>query len=205
MTKTAAATNTKAKAATKTAPADERKHERSVAPAAAIWMNPTSLKPWKDNPRSNDGEPVKRVAASIKRFGFGEPIVARSANHEIIAGHTRWKAALQLRLGQVPVRLLDLSEHEAHLLALADNRLGELAEWNASLGDLLAALQGADAFVAGWTQADMDQMTAELSKAVKQVEVEAPRLDRPGETGEHMERSFICPKCGYDSKSPPAK
>ncbi len=66
---------------------------------AAEWVAIDALRPWKDNPRKNDGEPVRKVAESIQRFGFGAPILARRENGEIIAGHTRWKAAKKLSDG----------------------------------------------------------------------------------------------------------
>ena len=126
---------------------------------AAEMVNPATLKAWLRNPRKNDGEPVERVAASIKRFGFAAPIVARLETREIIAGHTRWKAALKLGLVQVPVRFLDLSENEAHLLALADNRLGELAEWDTpELHALLASYDLGDQQIAGWSEKDLREL-----------------------------------------------
>ena len=97
---------------------------------AAVWVNTSELVPWEDNPRKNDGTPVRKVAESIKRFGFGAPILARTADRMVIAGHTRLKAAIQLGLDRVPVRFLDLDPAEARLLALADNRFGELAQWD---------------------------------------------------------------------------
>jgi DNA modification methylase len=130
-----------------------------VAHAAAEMVAPNSLKPWADNPRKNDGEPVEKVAESIKRFGFAAPIVARRATREIIAGHTRWKAAMKLQLEAVPVRFLDLSERESRLLALADNRLGELAEWDTpDLHALLASYDLGDQMVAGWNEKDMREL-----------------------------------------------
>ena len=69
------------------------------------------------------------MAKSIKRFGFGAPIVARRADDEVIAGHTRLAAAVALGLTKVPVRFLDLDPADAHLLALADNKLNEHASW----------------------------------------------------------------------------
>jgi hypothetical protein len=91
--------------------------------------------PWVDNPRAND-KAVAQVAKSIKRFGFGAPVLARRANGAVIAGHTRLKAAIRLGLKKVPVRYLDLDPADAHLLALADNKVGELADWD---NDKLAA------------------------------------------------------------------
>jgi site-specific DNA-methyltransferase (adenine-specific) len=102
------------------------------------------LRPWMKNPRRND-RAVHEVAASIKRFGFGAPIIARRENMQIIAGHTRLKAAIELGLTEVPVRLLDLSESDAKRLSLADNRLGEIAEWDREmLDDLLIELREED-------------------------------------------------------------
>jgi ParB-like chromosome segregation protein Spo0J len=104
--------------------------------AAAEWVPVEDLKPWVDNPRVND-KAVAQVAKSIKRFGFGAPVLARRANGELIAGHTRLKAAIRLGLKRVPVRYLDLDPADAHLLALADNKVGELADWD---DDKLAAI-----------------------------------------------------------------
>lgn len=133
-------------------------------PIAAEMVHPATLKAWLRNPRKNDGEPVERVAASIKRFGFAAPIVARLETREIIAGHTRWKAALKLGLVQVPVRFLDLSETEAHLLALADNRLGELAEWDTpELHALLASYDLDDQLIAGWSEKDLRELEDAMS------------------------------------------
>lgn len=120
------------------------------------------MRAWPANPRKNDGLPVDKVAESIERFGFAAPIVARRETGEIIAGHTRWKAAQKLGLDRVPVRYLDITEQEAHLLALADNKLGELAQWDdAQLQEILADFSAEDALLAGWDQAELDKLTGE--------------------------------------------
>ena len=149
-----------------------------VAPAAVAEMvDPATLKPWPDNPRINEGEPVEKVAESIKRFGFAAPIVARRENNEIIAGHTRWKAAMKLKLPQVPVRFLDLPEREAHLLALADNRLGELAEWDTpDLHALLASYDLGDQMIAGWGERDMRELERAALGDAELDDDEAPEL-----------------------------
>ena len=119
----------KTKAATPEAPVVAGPSKAEKAKAAAIFLDPALLVPWDQNPRVND-EVVEGLAKSIEEFGFGAPIVARLANNMIIAGHTRWKAAAKLGLKEVPVRFLDVSEAQAKALALADNRLGEEAEWD---------------------------------------------------------------------------
>lgn len=131
--------------------------------AAAVWVPIDELHVWKDNPRKNDGAPVKKVADSIHRFGFASPIIARR-NGEIIAGHTRYKAAKQLKLDRVPVRYMDLDPAEAHLLALADNKLNEFAEWNdAQVATILSDFGLPDADLAGWTSAELDKIASALA------------------------------------------
>jgi hypothetical protein len=110
---------------------------------AAVWVALDALHEWGENPRRN-AKAVPEVARSIKRFGFGAPILARR-NGEIIAGHTRWQAARSLGLDRVPVRYLDLDPAEAHVLALADNKLGEIAEWDdARLAAIVAQARADD-------------------------------------------------------------
>jgi hypothetical protein len=135
--------------------------------AAAEWCDPKSLKPWDKNPRKND-DAVKQVADSIRRFGFSAPIVARKENREIIAGHTRWKAARLLGLAKVPVRMLDISEHDAHLLALADNKLEEIADWDdAAVAHLLSTASFGDAMLAGWSGDELGKMADAIIGAPK--------------------------------------
>ena len=61
--------------------------------------------PYKNNPRKNDGA-VDAVAESIRQYGFLVPLVI-SADHEIITGHTRFKAAKKLGLASVPCVIAD--------------------------------------------------------------------------------------------------
>ncbi len=134
--------------------------------AAAEWVHPDALTPWPDNPRKITPEAVRAVIASITRFGFAAPIVARRDGGEIIAGHTRYQAARELGLVLVPVRYLDLSADEARKLALADNRLGELVEWEMpGLHALLTACDEATAELLGWSPGQLADMTAALEPA----------------------------------------
>lgn len=129
---------------------------------AAEWVDTMSLKPWGDNPRQNN-DAVKPVMESIKRFGFAAPIVARAADREIIAGHTRWRAAQALGLPRVPVRFVDLDPADAHLLALADNKLNEKAEWDdAAVARILSEFSLDDAALAGWDQKELDALADSL-------------------------------------------
>lgn len=91
------------------------------------------VKPYENNPRDNDGA-VEATANSIKEFGWQQPIVV-DKDMVIIAGHTRLKAAKQLGLKHVPIVVADLSEEQAKAYRLADNKTGELADWDMGLLD----------------------------------------------------------------------
>lgn len=132
---------------------------------AAVMVPVAALRPWVKNPRKNDPA-VDSVAASIKRFGFGAPIVARLEDGEVIAGHTRLKAAIRLGLASVPVRYLDLSPEEARAYALADNKLGEAAEWDTvALVDVIRELgaSGTPLEGLGWGGEDLDKMLGRMA------------------------------------------
>jgi ParB-like chromosome segregation protein Spo0J len=130
----------------------------------------STLKPWAGNPRKNKAA-IKSVAASIRRFGFGAPILARRADREIIAGHTRALAAESLGIESVPVRFLDLDPADAHLLALADNKLGELAEWDsAAVASVLSDYSLDDAAFAGFGSEELEKLGDDALDA-------APQLD----------------------------
>ena len=90
------------------------------------------IRPYARNPRKND-EAVKNVAASIREFGFLVPLVI-DANHEIVAGHTRYKAAKSLGMKTVPCVIADeLTEDQIKAFRLADNKVGEMAAWDMDL------------------------------------------------------------------------
>jgi hypothetical protein len=118
-----------------------RKKAKQEPEVAAEWVEVGKLVPWDQNPRVND-HVVAKLAASIKEFGWAEVIVARKANGMVISGHTRLKAAHKLGLPKVPVRWLDIDDRAARQLALASNKLGELAVWDDDkLAAILAELQ----------------------------------------------------------------
>jgi DNA modification methylase len=150
--------------------------------AAATWEAIDSLTPWDKNPRKND-HAVQTVADSIRRFGFGSPILARAADRVVIGGHTRLKAAQKLGLDKVPVRFLDLDPAEAAALALADNKLGELAEWDdEAVAEILGELeqQGTPIDGLGW---DDDALKALLGDGIEAAPPsdDAPEIDEEGE------------------------
>ena len=92
------------------------------------------LIPYSNNPKEHPDEQVKKIASSIKNYGWDQPIVV-DGDGEIIKGHGRLQAAETLGLEEVPVIWReDLSDAEAKAARIADNKTAESA-WN---DDLLA-------------------------------------------------------------------
>lgn len=87
------------------------------------------LQPYDNNPRQND-RAVPAVAESLKEFGWQQPIVI-DRDGVIIAGHTRYKAALALGLETAPCKYADeLTPEQIEAYRLADNKTAELADWD---------------------------------------------------------------------------
>jgi DNA modification methylase len=102
------------------------------------------LQPYPGNPRINDAA-VDAVARSIQEFGWRVPIVVDD-DAVILAGHTRLKAALKLKLSEVPVHVArGLTPEQARAFRIADNQTTAIAEWDEDklIAELLA-LQATD-------------------------------------------------------------
>ena len=81
----------------------------------------SEIKPYEKNPRKNE-KAVEIVARSIKEFGFKVPIIL-DKNNEIIAGHTRLKAAIKLEIKEVPIiRANDLNEEQVKTFRIMENK-----------------------------------------------------------------------------------
>jgi hypothetical protein len=161
--------------------------------AAAVWCLIDDLTPWEDNPRVNDAA-VEHVRESIKRFGFASPIVARKADGMVIAGHTRLRAATELGLDRVPVRFLDLDPADARMLALADNRIGEVADWDDDLlrkvMEDLANEPDLDLSVLGWDEDELSALMGEDPEGSEEVytaKVESPIYEPTGDCPEEAD------------------
>jgi ParB-like chromosome segregation protein Spo0J len=110
-----------------------------------VEMRPVAtIRPYENNPRQNDTA-VDAVAASIKEYGFRQPVVVDEQS-VIIVGHTRYKAALKLGLAEVPVHVaIGLSPAQANAYRIADNQTATLSQWDHELLSLeLAELQKMD-------------------------------------------------------------
>lgn len=122
-----------------------------------------SVIPYAKNPRNNK-EAVSKVAASLKEFGFRQPIVV-DAEMVVIAGHTRLAASYKIGLKQVPIHIAtDLTENQIKAYRIADNRVSQEAKWDEDLlaielGDL--KLEDYDLTLTGFDDNELDALLAE--------------------------------------------
>ena len=133
------------------------------------------LRPYENNPRNNE-QAVEAVANSIKEFGFKVPIVA-TIDGEIVNGHTRFKAAKFLKLKTVPVLIADdLTEEQIKAFRLADNKTGELADWDVELlYSELDELTGFDMTMFGFEDIDfsLDDFEEDEKKTGEEVDIDS--------------------------------
>jgi hypothetical protein len=131
-------------------------------------VSPYSLKPYRGNARTHSRKQRRAVAASIKRFGFTNPVLA-TMNDEIAAGHLRVEVAKELGLSTIPViRIEHLSPTELRAYILADNQLALKAGWDKELLaiELRSLIDvGFDIEIAGFEAPEVDFILDGISDA----------------------------------------
>jgi hypothetical protein len=144
------------------------------------------LLPYAKNSRTHSEEQIAQIAASIKAFGFTNPILVGD-DGVIVAGHGRLSAARKLGLKQVPVIVLDhLSDTERKALVIADNKLALNAGWNLDMLALeIADLKDSD-FNIDLLGFNEEELTEILDVDLEQdnpytKKVEAPTYEPSGE------------------------
>lgn len=152
-----------------------------------VYKKLEDLKPYENNPRYND-EAVQYVAKSIEDFGFKVPLVI-DKNNTIVAGHTRYKASLELGLKEVPCIIADdLDEEQLKAFRLVDNKVSEKASWNYDLLDEELKDLDIDLSVYGLDNLDLD-LDIKDSDFIQGTEVTLSK-----------EKEIVCPNCGEKIK-----
>ncbi|MEO0938800.1 MAG: DNA methyltransferase [Pseudomonadota bacterium] len=150
-----------------------------------IMRRPDSLRRYQRNARKHPPQQIALIKSSMVSFGFMNPMLL-DRNDEIIAGHGRLEAALELGLEVVPtVQASHLSESQVRAYRLADNKIAEKSEWDEGLLQIeLSALVDLDA--AGELDFDIGAIgfeTAELDLLIDQPdateEAEVAPLPKP--------------------------
>lgn len=150
------------------------------------------LIPYARNSRTHSDAQVTKLAASIREFGFLNPIIVDGQNG-IIAGHGRVMAAQKLGLDTLPcIEAAHLTEAQRRAYVIADNRMALDAGWDdellkVELKDLDAV--GFDLTLTGFELGELSNMFLEDSPA-----------DAPDDFSEvdETDMAHICPKCGFE-------
>ena len=164
-------------------------------PLSVVYKATESLTPDPRNARTHPKRQIEQIVASIRAFGFTNPILADPEGN-LIAGHGRLRAAKEMGLAEVPViELAGLSEPQKKALRLVDNKIALNAGWDVEilkleLADLSLPEIDIDLALTGFSPGEIDVVLAhsadpddELIPAVP----ESPRV-RPGDIwqlGEH--------------------
>lgn len=165
----------------------------------------SEVKPYWRNPRNNEGG-VAAVKQSIREYGFNVPLVIDTAN-TIIAGHTRYKALMQLGVDEVPCVVLDIGQEKAKEYRIADNKTSELSGWD--LANLIPELRELDTerMDAFFPDEDLDKL---VDDSVGLGSYSPPTQEQIDERGAALETDFedknrkdlagyvelACPECG---------
>ena len=155
------------------------------------YVKPSALKQYKNNAREHHEADVNAIAASIKEFGFKDPIGVW--HDEIVEGHGRLLAAMQLKLKKVPIiRLDDLTDEQRKAYALAHNKTAELSNWNFDILDSeLKELADIDMSQFGFNL-DAVEEPAEVSEDNYEESDDTPKRTQLGDIFELGGHRLIC-------------
>jgi ParB-like chromosome segregation protein Spo0J len=171
------------------------KKSKSVDRAEALslqiqYLPIDTLIPYERNPRTHSEEQIVQIAASIREFGFTNPILIDS-KQGIIAGHGRLAAARELGLDKVPcIDLSHLTEEQKRAYVIADNKLALNGGWNEDL--LRLELTDLKELGANLELTGFDPM--ELADIMLGKDVEFKEYD---ESAADDVQLATCPKCGH--------
>jgi hypothetical protein len=156
--------------------------------------NVDKLIPYINNSRKHSDQQVAQIAASIKEFGWTNPILVDGDNG-LIAGHGRLLAARKLGMNTVPViELAHLTENQKKALIIADNKLALNADWDNEILKLELNELEANEFnldILGFN-------TQELSLFMNDINFDAATEDDQGKLDELDPKWIDCPHCGKE-------
>ena len=149
------------------------------------WIPIGALRPNPRNPRTHSKKQIKQIAASIRKFGFLNPVLVDDANM-VLAGHGRLEAAKLENLTHVPIIRFDhLTEVQKRAYLIADNKIAEQAGWDREtlaieLGELIDLLpaEGFDVSLTGFEAPEIDLLLADMAQSRWDSEDIPPPLPR---------------------------
>ena len=151
------------------------------------------LIPYARNSRTHSAEQVAQIAASIREFGWTNPVLIDGENG-IIAGHGRVLAAHKLGETQVPtIELSHMSDTQKRAYIIADNKLALNAGWDSEM----LALEIEDLKEAGF-DLSLTGFTIDDINALKTPDFDAATEDDQGKLDQLEPKWIACPHCGKE-------
>jgi hypothetical protein len=160
-----------------------KNHADTTGTPRIEWMPIGVLRPNPRNARTHSPKQVRQIAASIRKFGFLNPVLVDDANM-VLAGHGRLEAARLEGLDQVPVvRFGHLTGVQKRAYLVADNKIAEQAGWDRQmlaieLGELIDLLptEGFDVSLTGFEAPEIDLLLADMAPSKPKPEDILPAL-----------------------------
>ena len=160
-----------------------------------VYLKPTELKPYVGNARQHSPTDIEAIKASIRKFGFSDPIGIWGDDNVIVEGHGRQIAAIEMGLEEVPcIRLDHMTDDQRKAYALAHNKTAELSSWDfLQLEEELAALeiQGFDMSEFGFDETAQPELDSFFSAAPETQSSSHDSADEQSHEGQVQ-----CPHCG---------
>ena len=148
------------------------------------YLSPTELKPYANNAKLHPAEQVEQIKKSIEEFGFNDPIAVWK-DDEVIEGHGRLIAALEMGLESVPVIRLDrLTDEQRRAYILVHNKLTMNSGFENLILDMeLSDIDGIDMTEFGFEDIEFNE------EALKDMFADADEEEKPP-------KKVQCPHCG---------
>jgi ParB-like chromosome segregation protein Spo0J len=154
----------------------------------------TELIPYVNNSRTHSDTQVAQIAASIKEFGWTNPILVDGTNG-IIAGHGRLLAARKLGYKEVPtIELAGLSENQKKAYIIADNKLALNAGWD----DDLLKIELQELLSEGFAMDILGFDSEEINKLLDEPDFQPATEEEQGKLDELDPKWIACPHCGKE-------
>jgi len=152
------------------------------------------LIPYVNNSRKHSDEQVAQISASIKEFGWTNPILIDGTN-SIIAGHGRLMAARKLKMDEVPtIEISHLTDTQRKALVIADNKLALNADWD----NTLLTIELDDLLKDGFAIDILGFNEQEIKTIMQEVNFDAGSEEDQGKLDQLDPKWICCPNCGKE-------
>jgi DNA modification methylase len=167
-----------------------------------VYLPIDTLTAYSHNARTHSKQQIRQIAASIRTFGFTNPVLI-SGDNTMIAGHGRVAAAKLLGMKRVPtIRLEDLTDDQIRAYVIADNRLAENSNWDKAILSIelqhLMTLATFDVTITGFDVPEID-LIIEEEKEERQDEDDVFKIDetaksvtQPGDLWQLGKHRVLC-------------